>query len=322
MNQPLLQRALTILLGVVLVLGGISVITFALTFFAPGDKAMAIAFARYPGEQGFAPEILAGIRAEFHLNEPFWTQYGLWLAKTLQGDFGVSYASAVSVWDIFLGNIDETVSLAFTSLAFGLVIAFVLATLAVRNPGSWIDRLAVIVSSVGAAMPGFWLSLLLILLFAVQLGWLPAYGTGTLRHLVLPAATLAFWVIASQTRLLRSFMLDAYEQPFIEALRLRGISEGEIFSRHILRHALVPALTMIGLDLASLLEGTVIVEIIFARSGVGSLLAGSVLSRDLPMVMFLVMFFAMTYVVINSLVELLQGYADPRARSGGSHDSI
>lgn len=165
-------------------------------------------------------------------------------------------------------------------------------------------------------MPNYWLALLLILLFAVQLGWLPAYGTGTMAHLVLPALTLGFWVMASQTRLLRSFMLDAYAQPFIETLRLRGIPERDIFTHHVLRHTMLPALTMIGLDLASLIEGAVIVEIIFARAGLGSLLAGAVLARDLPLVMFLVLFFAFSYVLINTLIDALQSISDPRSQKG------
>ncbi|MEM9552204.1 MAG: ABC transporter permease [Pseudomonadota bacterium] len=133
--------------------------------------------------------------------------------------------------------------------------------------------------------------------------------------MVLPSLTLALWVMASQTRLLRSFMLDAMGQPFIETLRLRGISEREIFFSHVVPHARIPALTMIGLDLAALLEGAIIIERTFARSGLGSLLAASVLSRDLPMMMFLVMFFAAAYVLINTTIDALQALADPRTRN-------
>ncbi|NSX56818.1 ABC transporter permease [Parasulfitobacter algicola] len=304
-------------LGLVVVLLGISLITFTVSHFAPGDKAMAIAHARYPGEQGFAPEILQSIRDELHLEASFWEQYLRWLGAVLQGDFGVSYNTQSSVWSTFVGSIGETVTLSLTALVFGLAGAFALAALAVRRPGSLVDRLAIIVASIGSAMPIYWLSLLLILVFAVHLDWVPAYGTGTLAHLVLPTLALAFWLMASQTRLLRSFILDAYDQPFIETLRLRGISEAEIFFRHVLRHAMLPALTMIGLDFALLLEGAVIVEILFARSGLGALLATSVLSRDLPMVMLLVMFFATTYVVINTLIDIVQMASDPRQRQGG-----
>lgn len=304
------------LLGLVVVLLGISLITFTVSHFAPGDKAMAIAHARYPGEQGFAPEIIQGIRDEFHLETSFWEQYLRWLGAVLQGDFGLSYSSQSSVWSIFIGNLGETVTLSLAALALGLPGAFVLAALAARHQGSLVDRFAIILASIGAAMPIYWLSLLLILLFSAKLGWVPAYGTGTLSHLVLPTLALAFWIMASQARLLRSFMLDAYDQPFIETFRLRGISESEIFFRHVLRHAMLPALTMIGLDLALLLEGAVIVEILFARSGLGALLAGSVLSRDLPVVMLLVMFFATTYVVINTLIDIIQTASDPRQRQG------
>lgn len=316
------KRTLTTIAGIILVLFGISLITFTMTYYAPGDRALAIAQARYPDGLSFDAEILMGIRQEFGLSEPFWSQYLLWLKDVLRGDFGESYASRVPVWLIFCENIGETLTLAFTSLVIGLSAAFGLACLAVRHPGSLLDRFAVVVSSIGAAMPNFWLGLLLILLFAAELGWLPAYGTGTLAHLVLPATTLAFWVMASQTRLLRSFMLDAYDQPFIETLRLRGVPEGEIFTLHVLRHALMPALTMIGLDLAHMIEGAVVVEIIFARSGVGSLLASSVLSRDMPTVIFLVMFFAVVYVAINLFIDLLQYATDPRklAVRADTHD--
>lgn len=302
------------LAGLIIVLMGISLITFALSYFSPGDKAIAIAQARYPEQLGFTPDVLDSIRIEFHLNEPFFAQYARWLWSVLQGDFGLSYGSRAPVWGIFIDNLSETLTLAITAMSLGLACAFALASLAVRRPGSIMDRGTVMLASIGAAMPSFWLALLLILLFAVALGWLPAYGTGTMAHLVLPALTLAFWVMSSQTRLLRSFMLDAYAQPFIETLRLRGISEREIFFRHVLRHAMPPALTMVGLDLAALIEGAVIVEIVFARSGLGSLLAASVLSRDLPIVMFLVIFFALTYVFINTVIDIVQNLSDPRAR--------
>ena len=305
------------LLGLLVVLAGISVITFTLNYFAPGDKALIIAQARYPDTIGLPAEVLQGIREEFRLDAPFFVQYTQWLFALLQGDFGTSYTSGLDVWDVFLENLSETVALTLSSLATGLVGAFVLASFAVRNPGTWIDRVAVFVASIGAAMPNYWLALLLILGVSVHLGWLPSYGEGTFAHLVLPSLTLAFWVMASQTRLLRSFMLDAYDQPFIETLRLRGVSERQIFFLHVVPHARIPALTMIGLDLAALLEGAVIIELTFSRSGLGSLLAHSVLARDLPMMMFLVMFFATAYVVINTVIDALQAFSDPRTRRTG-----
>ncbi|WP_422034421.1 ABC transporter permease [Roseibium sp.] len=283
-----------------------------MTFFAPGDKAAAIAHARYPDANGFPPEILEGIREEFSLNEPFFVQFFEWLMRFVQGDFGNSFASNTPVWDVFLANITETLTLTATSLTIGLIAAFCLSAISVWRPGSLADRCAVALASIGAAMPNYWLGLLLILLFAAHLGWLPAYGTGTPAHIVLPALTLSFWITASQTRLMRAFFLEAKSAPYVETLRLRGVSEAEIFWRHILRHAAIPALTMIGLDVAALLEGTIIVELTFARGGIGSLLAGAVLSRDYPLILFLVMFFALVYVFINTLIEILQDFLDPR----------
>lgn len=300
------------LTGLVCVLFGVSLITFTMTYFAPGDKAAIIAHARYPDAQGFPPEILEAIREEFSLNEPFFVQFFEWLVRFVQGNFGNSFASNNPVWDIFVANVAETFSLTATALVIGLVFAFLLSSIAVWRPGSLFDKASVALASIGAAMPNYWLGLLLILLFAAHLNWLPAYGTGSSAHLVLPAFTLAFWITASQTRLLRAFFLEAKAAPYIETLRLRGVSETEIFWRHILRHAAVPALTMIGLDIASLLEGTVIVELTFARGGIGSLLAGAVLSRDYPMILFLVLFSAVVYVFINSLIEILQDAMDPR----------
>lgn len=305
------------LTGLLFVLLGISLLTFTLNYIAPGDKAVIVGQALFPDSMSLPDDVLQDIRDEYHLDAPFVVQYGYWITAVLRGDFGTSYASGASVWDIFVANLGETLALTLTSLTLGLIGAFAFASLAVRNQGTWIDRLAIVVSSIGSAMPNFWLALLLILGVFVYLGWLPAYGEGTLAHLVLPSLTLAFRVMASQTRLLRSFMLDACAQPFVETLRLRGIPEREIFFLHIVPHARIPALTMIGLDLAALLEGAVIVEIVFARSGLGSLLVHAVLSRDLPLMMFLVMFFATAYVFINSAIDLAQSLSDPRTRRPG-----
>ena len=163
--------------------------------------------------RGFPPEILEGIREEFSLNEPFLVQFFQWLLRFVQGDFGNSFASNIPVWDVFAANISETLTLTAVSLLIGLAAAFCLSAVSVWRPGSLADRLAVALASVGAAMPNYWLGLLLILLFAAHLNWLPAYGTGTPAHIVLPAVTLAFWITASQTRLLRAFFWKPSQRP-------------------------------------------------------------------------------------------------------------
>jgi peptide/nickel transport system permease protein len=156
--------------------------------------------------------------------------------------------------------------------------------------------------------------LLLILLFAAELQWLPAYGTGSMAHLILPASALSLSVLASQTRLIRSFLLEASAAPFLEALKLRGVAPKELFFKHIVRHAFVPFITMLSLELAFLLEGAVIVEVVFARGGIGSLLVHSVMSRDFPVIQCIVIFSAVTYVSINSAVEIFQWSINPVSR--------
>lgn len=305
--KPLLSR----LLSLASVMLGVSFLTFLLYYFAPGDKAQAVGQARYGGENDVQAEIIEAIRIELGLDQPMLQQYFNWLKPLLQGDFGVSLVSQERVWRIFLPNLYETLTMASVALFLGLIWAFLLSTLSVRRPGSWVDRLAIAVASVGAAMPAYWLGLILILIFSAQLRWLPAYGSGTLAHLILPAATLSMWVTSSQTRLFRSFLLEAQSAPFVEALRLRHVSEREIFWRHLLRHAAAPAVTMIAVDMAGLLEGAVIIEVIFSRGGIGSLLVGSVLSRDYPILMFLVLFAALSYVLINTLAEMIQDALNP-----------
>ena len=297
--------------SLVAVLLCVSFLTYLLYYLAPGDKATAIAQSRYLGEGDVPIAVVDAIRQEFGLDKPFFGQFLHWLEPFIAGDFGSSLVSQERVWIIFLGYIPATLVLAATALAIGLVMAFSLSCLSVWKPGSFVDRLAVGVASVGAAVPAYWLALLLILLFAATLRWLPSYGSGSIAHLILPATTLSFWIASSQTRLLRTFLLEAKAAPYLEALRLRGVSEREIFWRHILRHALVPSLTMIGLDLASLLEGAVIVEVIFARDGIGSLFVGSVMARDYPVIMFLTLFSACAYVLINTLIEAIQDWLSP-----------
>lgn len=302
------------LVALFLVLLGASFLTFLLYYFAPGDKAQAIGQARYGGEGDVQPEIVAMIRDEFGLEKPLLSQFVHWLSPLLQGDFGRSFVSQEEVWLVVLPNLQETLILALTSLLLGLILAFGLSVISVRNPGSFTDRFAIALASLGAAVPSYWLGLLLILLFAATLQWLPSYGSGTAAHLVLPATTLAMWVMTSQTRLFRSFLLEAMSAPHLEALRLRGVSETELFWRHVLRQALIPAVTMIGIELAALLEGTVLVEVIFSRNGIGSLFVSSVMSRDYPVMMCLVLLSAFSYVLINTLVELLQDWMNPVKR--------
>ena len=305
-----MTAAAEVLLRAVVVLTGTALATFALLWHAPGDPALAIAVARY---DSVVPEdVLAQIRAEVGLDAGFWPAFLHWITPVLTGDFGNSSVSGRPVWPELKDAIALTVPLALAGLAIGLAISLPLAIIATRRPGGWLDRGAVAVASLGAAMPAYWLGLLLILLFAVQLGWLPAMGAQTPQHVILPAVTLGLGVAASLTRILRSGLLEARGQPFLPALSRRGVSPERIGRDHVAPHAATPVVTVLGLELAFLLEGAVIVEVIFSRPGLGSFLVQAIAARDFPKVQAVVILTALLFVIVNLLVDLTYRLIDPR----------
>jgi len=299
-----------VFLRTVVVLAGTALATFALLWHAPGDPAQAIAVARY--DAVVSPEIMAQIRAETGLDAGFWSAFRHWITPLMTGDLGNSSVTGRPIWPDLRGAIALTVPLALGGLLIGMAIAVPLAVLASRHPGSWVDRGAVAVASLGAAMPIYWLGLLLILLFAVHLAWLPAMGARTGAHLVLPALTLGLGVAASMTRILRSGLLEARGQPFLPALSRRGVPSNRIGRDHVAPHAAIPVVTVLGLELAFLLEGAVILEVIFARPGLGSFLVHAISARDFPKVQAVVILTALLFVAINLLIDLGYRLIDPR----------
>ncbi|MEL6463657.1 MAG: ABC transporter permease [Pseudomonadota bacterium] len=299
-----------LVLRAVVVLTGVALATFALLWHAPGDPALSIAEARYG--MVVSKEVLEIIRAEAGFDTGFWTAFWAWLAPLLMGDFGQSSVTGREVWPDMVTAMSYTFPLALVSLAIGLAIAVPLALIATRKPGSWLDRGAVALASIGVAIPAFWLGLLLILLFAVQLGWLPAMGAQTPAHSILPALTLALGVAASLTRIIRSGILEARTQPFLPAFGRRGIARGDIARDHVAPHAAIPVVTVLGLELAFLLEGLVVVEVIFARPGLGSFLVSAIFARDFPKVQAVVIVAAVVFVTVNLLIDLIYRGLDPR----------
>lgn len=301
---------LGLLLRAAVVLSGTALITFILLWNAPGDPALAIAMARY---NAVVPaDVIDQIRAEAGLDAGFWSAFKAWIGPLLVGDFGNSSVTGRPIWPDVASAISDTLPLALLGLTIGFGISLPLAMLASKHTGGWIDRGAVALASLGTAIPAFWLGLLLILLFAVQLSWLPAMGTRTLAHAVLPALTLGLGVAASLTRIIRSGILEAREQKFLPAFERRGVSLGGIGRDHIAPHAAIPVITVFGLELAFLLEGIVAVEVVFSRPGLGSLLVGAIGSRDFPMIQAVVLFTALVFVTINLLIDLIYRWIDPR----------
>ncbi|MEL6685836.1 MAG: ABC transporter permease [Pseudomonadota bacterium] len=305
-----------LVLRAIVVLFGAAFLTFALLWHAPGDPAQAIAMARF--DALLTEDVIAQVREEVGLNMTFWHAFWAWLGPLLQLDFGNSSVTGRPVWADLRAAISYTFPLALVALAIGLAISIPLAKLATKRPGGWLDRFAVGVASLGNAIPAYWLGLILILIFAVQLAWLPALGASTPAHAILPALTLGLGVAASLTRIIRSGILEARGQSFLPAIRRRGVSERAVGRDHIAPHAAVPVITVFGLELAFLLEGLVLVEVIFGRPGLGTFLVSAVLARDFPQVQAVVVLTALIFVVVNLLIDLIYRVIDPRI---GGHNA-
>ncbi len=312
----MIQAISGLLLRSFVVLTGTALATFVLLWNAPGDPALAIAMARF---NAVVPaDVIDQVRAQAGLDAGFWSAFKGWIGPLLMGDFGKSSVTGRDVWPDLAAALSYTVPLALIGLTIGLVIAIPLAIIATRNPSGWVDRCAVAVASLGAAIPAYWLGLLLILLFAVKLAWLPAIGARTPAHVILPALTLGLGVAAALTRIIRSGILEAREQPFLAAFRRRGVADRTIARDHVAPHAAIPVVTVFGLELAFLLEGAVMIEVIFSRPGLGSFLVHAIEARDFPKVQAVVILTAVLFVGINLLVDLLYGVIDPRI---GEHNA-
>lgn len=306
----MIKDLLGFMLRAAVVLTGTAFVTFVLLWNAPGDPAQAIAVARYNAL--LTEEVIALVREEAGLNAGFWTAFFSWIRPLVMLDFGRSVVSGQEVLPSLLAASFYTFPLAIAGLAIGTIISLPLAILATKKPGGLLDRIAIAIASLGAAIPAYWLGLLLILLFAVQMGWLPAMGARTPAHAILPALTLGLGVAASLTRIIRSSILEARRQPFLPAIKRRGVSSKSIGLDHVAPHAAIPVVTLFGLELAFLLEGTVMVEVIFGRPGLGTLLVTAIEARDFPLVQGVVILTALLFVTVNLTVDIVYRFLDPR----------
>ncbi|WP_195819396.1 ABC transporter permease [Roseobacter sp. MH60115] len=299
-----------LLLRAVVVLVGTAILTFALLWNAPGDPAQAIAMARF--DALLTEDVIDQVREEVGLNKSFWPAFGDWLGPLLRLDLGYSAVTGRPVWPDLRTAIGYTFPLAFAALGIGLAMSVPLALVATKRPGGLLDRFAVAIASLGNAIPAYWLGLILILIFAVKLAWLPALGAQTPAHAILPALTLGLGVAASLTRIIRSGILEARGEPFLPAIRRRGVNERSIGRDHIAPHAAIPVVTVFGLELAFLLEGLVLVEVIFGRPGLGTFLVQGILARDFSHVQAVVVLTALVFVTVNLAIDLVYRVIDPR----------
>ena len=297
------------LLQIVIVLCGISFITFALTYMAPGDpvRAMYAASGTIPSE-----EILEQTKEKMGLNEPFFTQYLSWLTDCLRGDFGTSYMYHRPVAELILERLGPTLRLAFFSLALMLIVAVPLGILSATHKGRPADFIIRVGTFFGVSLPNFWVGLMLLYVFSVRLGVLPVVSDGQgFRKMILPAVTLAFAMAGKYTRQVRTAFLGELNQDYVTGARCRGISERMILWRHVLPNAVLPLITMLGLSLGSLLGGTAVVEVIFSYPGLGNLAVDAITSMDYPLIQGYVLWIALIYMALNLLVDLSYRFLAP-----------
>ena len=287
---------------------GVVLLVFLMVRLAPGDPAILLA-----GE--FAtPETLEAIRTRYGLDRPLPEQFALYLGALLQGDLGESARSRRPVLEELKTYFPNTVVLATAAILVALATGIPLGILAALRQGSWLDLGVMVLALLGVSMPVFWFGLLAILIFSVELGWFPVAGKGTLAHLVLPAVTLGINATALLARMTRGTLVEVLSQDYIRIARAKGLAERVVIFKHALRNALIPVVTVAGLEFGSLLAGAVITETIFAWPGLGQLLVGSILSRDYPVVQGAVLLVAFTFTLVNLMVDLLYAWIDPRVR--------
>ena len=304
----MLTYAIRRLLIAIPTLFGVVLLVFLMVRLAPGDPAVLLA-----GE--FAtPETLQAIRERYGLDRPLPEQFLLYLGALLRGDLGESARSRRPVLEELKTYFPNTVELAVAAILVALLTGIPLGILAALRPGSGLDLGVMTLALLGVSMPVFWFGLLAILIFSVNLGWFPVAGKGTLAHLVLPAITLGVNATALLARMTRGTLLEVLSPDYIRTARAKGLAERVVVFKHALRNALIPVVTVAGLEFGSLLAGAVITETIFAWPGLGQLLVGSILARDYPVVQGAVLLVATSFILVNLLVDLLYAWIDPRVR--------
>lgn len=298
------------LIALIPVLIGVSLLVFFILDLAPGDPAKTIL-----GETA-RPEDIAQLREDMGLDDPFFVRYGRYMFDLVQGDLGISYKTKDPVGEEIWARLPNTALLALTSTAVAILLALPLGIIAAIKQNTLFDGISMFISLVGVSMPVFWMGLLLILLFSVKLGWFPVAGADQgIRSLVLPSIALGFMHMAAIARTTRSSMLETIRQDYIRTVRAKGLPEGAVIKDHALRNALIPTTTVIGLQIGSMLGGSVLTESVFSWPGIGRFMIQSIQGRDIPGVMGCIIIFAISFALINLLVDLIYGFIDPRIKA-------
>ena len=289
---------------------GITFLVFMIMQLAPGDPVRMIL-----GDSA-EPEAIEAMREEMGLNDPVLVQYGRYMVNLLHGDMGTSYTNQRPVAHEVFSRVPATFELALVSAVVSILIAIPLGVVAAVKQNTLFDNLSMVLSLVGISMPAFWLALMLMLVFSLRLGWFPVQGNSDgWRSFVLPSIAIGFMNMAAIARTTRSSMLETIRQDYIRTARSKGISEGEVIMHHAFGNALIPTITVVGVQLGGLLGGAVLTETVFAWPGLGRLMVQAVNGRDVPVVMGCIVILSIGFSIVNLIVDLAYGFIDPRVRT-------
>jgi peptide/nickel transport system permease protein len=304
----MLSFLLSRLLSMLIVVLGVITLVFLLIHIVPGDPVQAML-----GESA-TPTDQAALRQALGLDQPLWTQWLTYMQHLLQGDLGLSFYSKEPINNMLLQRLPATLELAISGLFIAVLIAIPLGSIAALHKDTFWDHGAMVFSLLGVSIPNFWMGPLLILLFSLTLGWLPVSGRESFSSIVLPALTLGTALAAILARMVRSTLLEVLHEDYIRTARAKGLRESAIIIHHALRNASLPIITVLGLQLGTLLGGAVITETIFAWPGIGQLTIESIQRRDYPVVQACILLISTSYVLINTSTDILYGWLDPRVR--------
>jgi peptide/nickel transport system permease protein len=299
----LIQRTLQ----VILTLWGVSLVAFLLLRLAPGDPVTVML-----GDWA-TPDQVARMRQDLGLDDPIYVQYGLFLNKLLQGDLGMGIRSQRPALELVLERVPATMQLSLCAFLLAVAIGLPIGVISAVKRSAY-ENVSVFVALLAQSIPGFWLGLMLIVVFAVNLGWFPVSGRGGIQHLILPAVTLSIYFVGLIIRVTRSEMLEVLNQDYMRSARAKGLGELAVILKHGLRNGLIPIVTILGLQLGTLFGGAVITETVFAWPGMGTLTVNSIYSRDYPVVQASILMFGTIFVLINTVVDLLYYFIDPRIK--------
>ncbi|WP_213484258.1 ABC transporter permease [Thermobacillus xylanilyticus] len=311
MARAILLRAAASLM----VIFGTMALVFVIVYMLPGDPVYQIV-----DPESVTPDVIENLRRQLGTDKPLAVQFANYMSKLMQGDFGRSILNGDPVLPKIIEHFPATLSLTVCSALFAALIGIWLGVLSAIHRNGLIDIAARTLGLFGISMPTFWTGILLILLFSIRLGWFPAMGSDGWRTLVLPSLALGIVASGFIIRLVRNSMLEVLGEPFILTLRAKGLAERMVMYRHALRNALLPALTMIGVLIGDLMAGSVVIETVFSRQGIGRIVADALTAKDMPVIQGVILFTAVMYVLVNLLVDLSYAIVDPRVRrlkSGG-----